>query len=388
MNTIENASPFDQHLFDLDQLTMREHINMQQPHLWLRAETKPFEQRIALTPAVAKKLLAAGFRVTVEQSTLSAIGSDEYREIGCTIAPAHSWRESPRDTIILGLKELEQASWPLIHRHIHFAHVFKDQQGWQQFLERLMIGGGQLFDLEYLVDDNHRRVAAFGYWAGFAGAAVALKAFSGRCNGHNPVLTQLRSFPNKHLLVDDIKQRLGEHAKTMSMLVIGAKGRSGRGAVEMAELAGIDVTQWDINETKIGGPFPQLLNFDVIINCVFVQAPLPPFLTHEMLQQQDRQLSIICDVSCDPYSDFNPLPIYNQCTNFSQPTLRLIEGDNPLDLIAIDHLPSLLPVESSEDFAQQLLPSLLQLGDIKQGVWRRANDVFEQKISSITALKR
>jgi len=36
-------------------------------------------------------------------------------------------------------------------------------------------GGGTLLDLEFLQDDNGRRVAAFGYHAGFAGAALALE---------------------------------------------------------------------------------------------------------------------------------------------------------------------------------------------------------------------
>ena len=31
-------------------------------------------------------------------------------------------------------------------------------------------------DLEYLVDGEQRRVAAFGYWAGYAGAALGLLA--------------------------------------------------------------------------------------------------------------------------------------------------------------------------------------------------------------------
>ncbi len=35
--------------------------------------------------------------------------------------------------------------------------------------------------------------------------------------------------------------------------------------------------------------------------------------------------------------------------------------DPPLDVMAIDNLPSLLPVESSEDYAGQLLPALLTL---------------------------
>jgi saccharopine dehydrogenase (NAD+, L-lysine-forming) len=59
-------------------------------------------------------------------------------------------------------------------------------------------------------------------------------------------------------------------------------------------------------------------------------------------------------------------------------------AENPvLDVTAIDNLPSLLPVESSEDFAAQLLPSLLTLQDLEAGVWGRAKVLFEAHIASI-----
>ena len=48
----------------------------------------------------------------------------------------------------------------------------------------------------------------------------------------------------------------------------------------------------------------------------------------------------------------------------------------PLDVTAIDNLPSLLPAESSEDYSAQLLPSLLALGNLDEGVWGRAHATF------------
>lgn len=39
---------------------------------------------------------------------------------------------------------------------------------------------GKLFDLEFLTDVTGRRVAAFGYYAGFAGAAVAVDVWCHR----------------------------------------------------------------------------------------------------------------------------------------------------------------------------------------------------------------
>jgi saccharopine dehydrogenase (NAD+, L-lysine-forming) len=47
---------------------------------------------------------------------------------------------------------------------------------------------------------------------------------------------------------------------------------------------------------------------------------------------------------------------------------------------AIDNLPSLLPVESSEDFASQLLPSLLSLDSLNTGVWARTKTLFNDNL--------
>ena len=44
--------------------------------------------------------------------------------------------------------------------------------------------------------------------------------------------------------------------------------------------------------------------------------------------------------------------------------------------MAIDNLPSLLPAESTDDFARQLLPHLLQLDQLDKGVWGRAQETF------------
>jgi saccharopine dehydrogenase (NAD+, L-lysine-forming) len=52
--------------------------NSSAPHLWLRAETKPMEHRAALTPATAKTLLDAGFKITVEKSEERIFDDEEY----------------------------------------------------------------------------------------------------------------------------------------------------------------------------------------------------------------------------------------------------------------------------------------------------------------------
>jgi len=50
-------------------------------------------------------------------------------------------------------------------------------------------------------------------------------------------------------------------------------------------------------------------------------------------------------------------------------------------------LPSLLPKESSEDFAAQLLPHLMMLQEIETGVWGKACAIFNEYISRTNAAK-
>jgi saccharopine dehydrogenase (NAD+, L-lysine-forming) len=86
---------------------------------------------------------------------------------------------------------------------------------------------------------------------------------------------------------------------------------------------------------------------------------------------------VIGDIACDPTSDFSPIKVYDSATDWAAPALRVAD-DPVLDVTAIDNLPSLLPVESSEDFAGLLLPSLLALDDLDAGVWGRAKALFDQ----------
>lgn len=346
-------------------------------HLWVRAEQRQNEDRVGLTPAGAKALLEAGVKVTVEDSKTRAIGIEGYRDAGCDIAPENSWPDAPRDAIIFGLKELPEADTPLPHRHIMFGHAFKGQHSGKALLDRFKSGGGTLYDLEYLVDAEGRRVAAFGYWAGYAGAAVTLKAWAAQQRGET--CGPVSSYPNKDALIADLSQEMFQlRTSRPNAIVIGAKGRVGRGAADLCETMGVRVTQWDMEETAKGGPFPEILQHDLFFNCIFARPGTPVFVPRDALSKP-RQLSAIGDVACDPDSDYNPVPVYARATSWDAPVLRVAD-DPVLDVMAIDNLPSMLPLESSEDYAEQLLPSLLTLANLDSGVWGRAYETFRQHV--------
>ena len=344
-------------------------------HVWMRAESRPNEERAGLTPEGAQALLERGFRVTIEESPARAIPIEGYREAGCEIAPAHSWPDAPRDAIILGLKELPDDGSPLIHRHIMFGHAYKGQPAGQVLLKRFIEGGGTLYDLEYLTDEAGRRVAAFGYWAGFAGAAVSLMAWAAQQRG--ATCPPVRSYPGKDALLAELADTLDAASTSRpDALIIGALGRVGTGTADLCAAMNVPTTRWDMAETAHGGPFPEVLAHALFFNCILARPGTPVFVP-ESAKEAPRKLTVIGDIACDPESDFSPVKVYDRATTWQEPVVR-VHDRPPLDVMAIDNLPSMLPLESSLDFAAQLLPSLLALDAIDEGIWARAKAEFER----------
>ncbi|WP_435256802.1 saccharopine dehydrogenase [Thioclava sp. FR2] len=347
-------------------------------HLWVRAEQRPNEERVGLTPAGAAELVKAGIRVTVERSSVRAIPIDGYIAAGCEIADENLWPKAPADAIIFGLKELPEDGTPLTHRHIMFGHAYKGQPAGQVLLKRFKAGGGTLYDLEYLVDETGRRVAAFGYWAGYAGAAVSLKTWAAQQRGE--LVGPVAKYPGKQALLDDLAKDMAGMGRPRA-IVIGALGRVGTGASDLCSALGVAVTKWDMAETASGGPFPEVLEHEIFLNCILARPGCPVFVPASA-KTDPRKLTVIGDIACDPTSDFSPIKVYDRATDWAAPALRVAE-EPPLDVTAIDNLPSLLPVESSEDYAAQLLPSLKGLVELEAGVWGRAKAEYDHHSAAL-----
>jgi saccharopine dehydrogenase (NAD+, L-lysine forming) len=131
--------------------------------------------------------------------------------VGCEIVETGSWRNAPLDAYVIGLKELPEGDVsPLQHTHIMFAHCYKNQEGWDVVLNRFVQGKGLLLDLEFLMI-NGRRVAAYGYYAGFAGCAVGLDVWAHQILNRDTVYPKINPFPNEAKLIAHIKSKV-EHA--------------------------------------------------------------------------------------------------------------------------------------------------------------------------------
>ncbi len=165
-------------------------------------------------------------------------------------------------------------------------------------------------------------------------------------------------------------------------------------------------------------PFKEIVEHEIFVNCIYLMGTIPPFLTKQTIEEaseEERRLSVVVDVSCDYTNPANPLPIYHDASTFVNPALRVplnnatSRSSLPLDVVSIDHLPSLVPRESSIDFSNDLLASILSLAQWErcssqqqqqQGaaeealpssastapVWDRASQLFEQKLHEMQDL--
>jgi len=356
--------------------------------LWLRREDKPGEWRVPLTPEGVRELLSAGVPVTVERSEHRVFDDTEYEVAGALMTEQHWW-QAPPDAVVIGLKELAEATMPIAHTHIYFSHTYKGQEGAAQVLQRYAEGGGRIFDLEFLQDNSGRRIAAFGYWAGYVGAALGMMGLAHYSQSDSPFPAVERFRDRKHLIDTVDSYMKGQHSRVM---VMGALGRCGTGAIELLKSlsAPIDISAWDIAEYNAADkPIREITEHDVFINCVYLQEKIRPMIDPDLLKQ-NVQLRIISDVSCDPNNPNNPIAVYDAVTYLDAPFRRAAgSGEHAVFVQAIDHLPTLLPREASEEFAAALLPHLNQFLSEEQlpSVWQNALDNFRaaQRLNGVVS---
>ncbi|GAA4551948.1 Rossmann-fold NAD(P)-binding domain-containing protein [Amycolatopsis samaneae] len=326
-------------------------------HLWIRAETRPDEFRAPLVPADVATLVEAGTEVTVEESPSRCFAAADYLDAGAHLAAPGSWAGCPPEAFVLGLKELPEETGPIAGRHLYFAHAYKGQRGSAAVLARFAAGGGEILDLEHLTDGSGRRLAAFGHWAGYAGAALALRHWNGTLG------------PLRATTKDRLDASLPRTSAPPRVLVVGALGRCGRGARAALARAGIEPTAWDLAETARLDR-DALLGHEILLNAVARDEPGEILLGPEHLRSGHR-LSLIVDVTCDVGSPAHLLPVYDELTSWQEPARAVAGG---LTVIAIGNLPALLPREASTDFSAQLTPWLRQLPD--GDCWARSRRAF------------
>lgn len=305
--------------------------------LILRSEIKPFEYRTPLIPTDLAKLSGL-FNILVEKSNNRCYTDEEYKNNNATLVEAGYWKTS-KNSYVVGLKEID-TKIDSTQTHLFFAHCFKNQPDYKKTLD--LLKDGKLIDFEFMLDNNKRTVL-FGKQSGKIGCYLGLMAYYNQLN-------KITNLPLYNQTTYDI---ILYNINTKPNVVVIGNGAVGKSCQKVLDKFNIKYTVWGRKETK-NINVNKLLKYNILFNAINLDATQDtPFLINNDLDKK-RKLSVIVDISCDLGNKNNPLPIYNEYTIQEKPIVSIKNNPN-LDLIAINNLPSLEPIESSNEFSNDLV---------------------------------
>ena len=298
--------------------------------LYLRKETKEKEYRTPLTPHDCATLIENNYQIQFEPSSTRCYKDDEYELAGCIQTHIN---EIDNSAIIIGLKEFDTTETTLLNKkHFYFSHAFKGQENSHHIINLFQEKNGNIYDYEYIVDENGRRLIAFGHWAGFAGMYLGLLQYRDS--------TICEYAPTS---VSEICDVLREYTAKPKITICGARGRCGSGCLELLKL--VNITP---HICEKGDSIPE--DTEIFINAIYLSPDSTAVFFDETTIQNYKRLRVIVDISCDIHAKNNPIRLnYPNCwlTKYTKYT------DN-IDIICIDNLPSLLPKDSSQEFSKKL----------------------------------
>jgi len=312
----------------------------------IRREFKMNEFRTPLVPSDCKKCIDTGLTIYVEKSTERCIPDEEYEKNGCFLIEDFTKLILPKlNTLVIGLKELDYSNPELLPWcHLYFTHIFKNQIGSEEIISKLESSESIIYDYEYFLNKNQKRIIAFGFWAGFIGTALGLLQYYYK--SINKDIGNLKPCEDASILFEEVEY-FKHFFRKINVGIIGVNGRSGNGSRFLLERIGIS----NFHGYSRASDKEPLNQHNIIINCI----KLSPedhniFISQETLPKFDK-LQVIVDVSCDINAKNNPIRLNYHETTFDTPVCKINEK---VDIIAIDNLPSLLPRDSSEEFSAKL----------------------------------
>lgn len=349
----------------------------------------------------------------VQSSDMRAYSDDEYRDVG--LAVAESLSNCP---LIIGLKEIPVGVLEKNKVYVFFSHVIKGQDFNMPMLQRALDLGCTIIDYEKIVNDEGRRVIAFGNYAGLAGMIDTLWSLGARLAWEgiaNPfeLLTQASQYADLAeakaaiLAVGEIIRSQGLPQQLVPLtLGIAGYGNVSKGAQEILDLLPITTVS---PEDLLAGRIPEDVNhtilkivfqerdtvlpliegaaFDLqeyydhperyraaferylphltsLVNCIYWEPKYPRLVTVEaakaLYEKGQPKLRVIGDISCDVLGGV-------------EITVKATEPDDPIYvydpmtgaihsgvegqgpvMMVVDILPSELPRESSAYFSNIL----------------------------------
>lgn len=350
----------------------------------LKERKNPPDKRVVLTPKACKTILGKyDAKIIVEPSELRVFKESQYQMNGLEIS-------SKLDScdVLFGVKEVPIEALIPNKKYFFFSHTIKKQPYNRGLLQAILKNKIILYDHETIVDEESKRLVAFGRFAGLVGAYNGLRTYG--------LKHQLFELPKAEHL-EDLNELMSvlKNLELPSMkIVLSGKGRVGNGAVEILEAVGVkrvgveeylnnhfneavycQIDVEDYNSSKDDSSFdkgdffqnPQNFkgNFyrfakvsDLYIAGHFYGVGAPYLLTRSDVARDDFNISVVADISCDidgpVATTIRPSTIADPIYGLNPKTFEEVDyrDSNAVAVMAVDNLPCELPKDASESFSE------------------------------------
>ncbi len=350
----------------------------------LKERKNPPDKRVVLTPKACKTILNKyDAKIIVESSELRVFKESQYQTNGLEISS-----ELDSCDVLFGVKEVPIEALIPNKKYFFFSHTIKKQPYNRDLLQAILKNKIVLYDHETIVDEESKRLVAFGRFAGLVGAYNGLRTYG--------LKHQLFELPKAEHLEDlnELMTVLKDLKLPAMKIVLTGMGRVGNGAVEILDAVGIknvevdeflnkdfdevvycqiDVADYNLrNDRKefdkkyfFENPNGHSGNFyrfakvsDLYIAGHFYGVGAPYLLTRSDVARDDFKISVVADISCDidgpVATTIRPSTIANPIYGLNPKTFEEVDymDSNAVAVMAVDNLPCELPKDASESFSE------------------------------------
>jgi hypothetical protein len=359
----------------------------------IREGKVPPDFRVPLTPQQCKTVetLFPNVKISVQTSPIRTFKDADYIQEGIQVVD-----ELNHCDIIFGVKEVPMMDLIPEKTFFFFSHTLKKQPYNRALLQKILDLKIRLVDYEVIKDKNNKRLIGFGRYAGIVGCYNAFLTYGLKSGAYS--LKPANQCADRKEVEQELKKVI---LPSNFSIVITGFGRVGHGAKEIIDLLPIKEVSPDefLNNTFNGPVYTQLdtedyfektadgsfdkqefysqpesyssklnqfLPFcDLYIPCHFWNNKSPLLITQADLQQKERRLQIVADISCDiagPIAcTIRPSKVADPVYGYDPATGQEIDFKDPnaIAVMAVDNLPCELPRDASEDFGNELIKHVL-----------------------------
>ena len=383
----------------------------------IREEKVPLDHRVPITPAQAAQIDKdfPEVRIKVQSSSVRCYPDEDYRKRGIEIVPSVIDCD-----ILMGVKEVPISSLIGDKTYLFFSHTIKKQAYNRNLLCSVLEKNIRLIDYEALINEQGRRVVAFGRWAGIVGAYNAIWTYGERYNLF--AIKRVRDCFD----FEDLKTEFSKVKLPSIKIVLTGGGRVSKGAMEVllamnikmvspaafiervfdvpvfCQLNSRDYCKHKFGESFVRSSFyasPEhyegdFLKYakvaDILIAGAYWDSKAPVLFEREDILKNNFKIRIIADITCDIRGSIPSTlrsstidePIYDYNPSEDVVELPLTDEGN-ITVMAVDNLPCELARDASESFGKELISKVLPylLGKDKFGIIARATVAEKGRLS-------